>query len=61
MRVYVTTKTLAWEYTEVKEVFVNELDAKKWVGDEEAKLTTEERESFSFDYKPRELRTAWNG
>lgn len=59
MRVYVTTRTLPWEYTEVGEVFVNELDAKKWVADEESKLET--GDDHAFDYKPRELRTGWNG
>jgi len=61
MRVYVTKEMMRWEYTEVKEVFVNELDAKKWVADEESKLEIEQREYMSFDYEPRELRTAWNG
>ena len=55
------TETMAWEYTEVKEVFATEQDAKRCVGDFEAKLSDEEQESMSYGIEPRELRTEWKG
>jgi hypothetical protein len=60
VRVYVTTEVMLYEYTQVKEVFVNELDAKKWVADQEAKLPPTD-ELMSYHYEPRELRTGWRG
>lgn len=63
MRVYVGTRTLPWEYTEVGEVFVNENDAKKWVADQETKVdpNADPADNHVFGYQPRELRTGWNG
>ncbi|AON96955.1 hypothetical protein BI081_gp152 [Mycobacterium phage Tonenili] len=58
MRVYVTIERMACEYDEVKEVFVNEQDAKNWVAQHRA---DDQREFMSYDYVPRELRTAWRG
>ena len=55
------TETMAWEYTEVKEVFATEQDAKRCVGDFEATLGDEQPESMSYGPEPRELRTEWKG
>lgn len=56
MRIYVVTGHDGDDFDEVKEVFVNEQDAKNYIAD-----NSEGGSSYRYVATPRKLRTGWHG